>query len=79
METCYKKKILVRNPKYSKLNDTFEIVHIVGNDVEIAGARPVHPQNRMERKIKNLRKKHKATVDISEVLKKSGWQMIFQI
>lgn len=65
--------VVVRNPKYSKLIDTFENnIQVIGNDVEITGVRPVHPRDRLKRKFKNLRKKRKTTVNISEVLKKSG-------
>ena len=63
---------MARNPKYSKLNDSFENIQLIGNDVEITGVRPVHPRDRLHRKFKNLRKKRKTTVNISEVLKKSG-------
>ena len=50
--------VVVRNPKYSKLIDTFENnIQVIGNDVEITGVRPVHLRERMERKLKNLRKK----------------------
>ena len=61
----------VVTPKYSKLNDRFENIQVTGNDVEIAGVRPVHPQDRLKRKFKNLTKKRKTTVDISEVVKKT--------
>ena len=63
---------MARNPKYSKLKDSFENMQLIGNDVEITGVRPVHPRDRLKRNLKNLRKKRKTTVDISEVLKKSG-------
>ena len=63
---------MARNPKYSKLNDSFENIQLIGNDVEITGVRPVHPRDRLKRKFKNLRKERKTTVNISEVLKKSG-------
>lgn len=62
--------VVVRNSKYSKLNDTFKNIQVVSNDVEITDVRPVHLQDRMKRKIKILREKCKTTVDISEVLKK---------
>ena len=41
---------------------------MIGNDVEITGVRPVHPQDRMKRKLRT--KRNKIIIDISEVLKK---------
>ena len=64
--------VVVRNPKHSKLIDTFENnIQVIGNDVEITGVRPVHLRERMERKLKNLRKKRKKNVHIPEELKKT--------
>ena len=65
----------VVTPKYSKLNDSFENIQVIGNDVEITGIRPVHPRDRLKRKLKNLTKKRKTTVDISEVVKKT-WSAV---
>ena len=62
-------------PKYSELNDSFENIQVIGNDVEITGIRPVHPWDRLKRKLKNLTKKRKTTVDISEVVKKT-WSAV---
>ena len=50
--------VVVRNPKYSKLIDTFENnMQVIGNDVEIAGVRPVQLRERMKRKLKKIKKK----------------------
>lgn len=63
---------MVRNPKYSKLIDTFDNnLQVISNDVEITGVRPVYLRERMKTKLKNLRKKRKKTVPISEELKKT--------
>ena len=49
---------MARNPKYSKLNDSFENIQLIGNDVEITGVRPVHPRDRLKRKLKNLNRQY---------------------
>ena len=48
---------------------------MIGNDVEITGVRPVHPQDRMKRKLRT--KRNKIIIDISEVLKKTRKQAIY--
>ena len=68
---------MVRNPKYSKLIDTFENnIQVIGNDVEIAGVRPVHLRERMKRKLKKIKKiceelkKTRAAADFSNLQNK---------
>ena len=40
-------------PKYSKLNDSFENIQVIGNDVEITSVRPVCLRERLKISLKS--------------------------
>ena len=43
----------VVTPKYSKLNDSFENIQVIGNDVEITSVRPVCLRERLKISLKS--------------------------